>query len=86
MTIKLNFDTKQVTPEGNCNLRELVKLLKKVVPDWKEWDVVQEIQWTYTTPWIQTTPTIIYNTEDFNYKEWTTVTDNTTNEFTLTVN
>ena len=39
MKIQLDFDAKLITVENNVNLGEFVKKIKRVLPDWKEWDI-----------------------------------------------
>jgi len=73
MKITLNFDTKEVSPQGECNLKELVKVLKKSVPDWKKWKVVQDVVFTYYPSY----PIITYDYNNFDYNKWTIDCNNT---------
>ena len=78
MKITLNFETKQVSPQGNCNLKELVKILKVSVPDWKEWDVVQDFVYTY----YPTYPLITYDYNQFDYNKYVVTCSESTSDYT----
>ena len=39
MKIQLDYTNKTVTIESNVNLFEFTKRIKKVLPDWKDWNL-----------------------------------------------
>jgi len=52
MKIQLNYDTKVVTVEKRVNIKELFDTLKRILPDWKEWELSTntEIIWRNPIP------------------------------------
>ena len=64
MKIQLDFDNKTISIENNVNLKEFIATIKKVIPDWQEWELKTNttINWHY--PYYQTYP---YQHDWWNY-------------------
>lgn len=54
MKIQLDFNNKAIRVEENVNLNEFIKIIKSLLPDWKEWDLQtnNSIEWyPYAIPY-----------------------------------
>ena len=54
MKLQLDFDEKTVKIESDIQLKKLMKNLKQLLPDWKEWTIApivkQEVRHVYSNP------------------------------------
>ncbi len=68
MKIQLDFTNKIITIESNVNLFDFMKRIKKVLPDWKEWELnvkSETIYWANPIPWDWHLPyPVTYNQAD----------------------
>lgn len=63
MKIQLDFDTKVVKVEDDVNLHKFVKAVKKLLPNWKEWNIAtnSKIEWIpYYLPYWYNEPYVYY--------------------------
>ena len=66
MKIQLDFDNKVVKVEDNVNLHEFIKTVKKLLSEWKEWDIAtnSKIEWVpYYLPYWNNEPYVYYTTD-----------------------
>lgn len=49
MKIQLDTKAKTIQVEGSINLHEFVKEIQKLLPDWKEYRLEQQVQWNFGT-------------------------------------
>lgn len=49
MKIQLDTKAKTIQVEGSINLHEFVKEIQKILPDWKEYRLEQQVQWSFGT-------------------------------------
>lgn len=47
MKIQLDTKAKTIQVEGSINLHDFVKEIQKLLPDWKEYRLEQQVQWNY---------------------------------------
>ncbi len=75
--MKFQIDTKEKTikVDGFTNLFKLVKCLKKMLPDWKEYDIKSDSTWNYY-PYYPVT----YPSPSYPWYTWDTI----SGSFTLT--
>lgn len=47
MKLQLDFDNKIVKVEDDVNLHDFIKVIKKLLPDWKDWSIKTDtkIEW-----------------------------------------
>lgn len=50
MKLQLNFDKKILVVENDTNLGDLMKKLKVILPDWKEWTLETKTIINYSSP------------------------------------
>ncbi len=56
MKIQLDFDNKTITLEADCELKEFIPVIQRILPDWQKWTLRMEI----ITTWINPVPWPIY--------------------------
>jgi hypothetical protein len=50
MKIQLDFDNKTITLEADCELKEFIPVIQRILPDWQKWTLKMEVITNWINP------------------------------------